>query len=333
MNDPMVSVCIPTWNGAERLERCLSSLVEATRRVSYEVIVVDNGSSDGTPEMLRERFPWVVLLRNPDNMGFAHAINQAAQVARGKYLAFVNNDIVFINDALSALAEYLEKASDKVEVVGPQILLPGGTIQYSMSYFPSLIRFLLDAFFVFKVYSVLRRRNIPCLAVSDDLKYREVNCPVEWVIGAFMMVKRDVFIATGMFDERFFFGNEDIDFCWRIRKLGGYVCYCPEARVLHEHAGSFKKALDPKGGTDLEERTIRRQVEGWAGLEYLMSKHRGRTYAVAFHIVRRLWGISRVILWGTKWLFNLLTGKSDPIVSAYMRSSWHLVVGRALLRR
>jgi len=331
MDEPIVSVCIPTWNGAERLERCLSSLVKATRKVSYEVIVVDNASSDKTPEMLRERFPWVILLQNPDNKGFAYAMNQAAQIARGRYLAFVNNDIVFIDDALSVLSEYLEKAPDKVKVVGPQILLPGGTVQYSMSYFPNLTRFLLDAFFVFEVYSVLRRRRIPCLAVSNDLKYREINCPVEWVIGAFMMVKRDVFIASGMFDERFFFGNEDIDFCWRIRKLGGYVSYCPKARVLHEHAGSFKKPLESKGETDLKERIIRRQVEGWAGLEYLVAKHRGRTYGIAFHIVRRLWGISRVILWGTRGIANLLTGKYDPIASAYTRSSWYLVIGRALL--
>lgn len=328
MDGLMVSVCIPTWNGAERLEKCLDSLIGKTHDVRYEVIVVDNGSTDGTSDKLRARFPWVNLIQNRTNAGFAHAINQAARIAKGKYLAFVNNDIVLVSDALSVLFRYLETAPHDVAVVGPRIELPGGAVQYSMSHFPTAFRFLLDAALVFKAYSVLRGRNIPCLAVADDKKYDVEDCSVDWLIGAFLMVRRDTFLEMGMFDERFFFGNEDIDFCWRVHQLGGHVCYCPEARVVHEHSGSFKGGAGGEGLSSLQARIVRRQVQGWRGLEELVAKHRGPVHAFGFRMTKRFWALSRILLWGGKGLVGLLTGKRDGLVLAYLVSSWRLMTER-----
>jgi GT2 family glycosyltransferase/tetratricopeptide (TPR) repeat protein len=210
------SIIIPVFNKLELTRQCLTTLASITTMPEYEVIVVDNASSDGTAEFLTELGGDVQVISNPENYGFAVACNQGANAARGEFLLFLNNDTIPTDGWLNALVDEVERHPD-VAVVGSKLLYEDGTIQHAGVAFSRI---------VFTPYHIYRKFPADSPMVN---RRREFQC----VTGACMLVRRDVFEQAGRFDEGFKNGFEDVDLCLKIRERGWRIVYRPDSVVYH----------------------------------------------------------------------------------------------------
>ncbi len=210
------SIIIPVCNKAELTANCLTALAHHTQRTTYEVILVDNGSTDETPSLLTSLGRDVQVIRNAENLGFAKACNQGAKVARGRYLVFLNNDTIPQPDWLDALVREVEEYPD-VAVVGSKLLYPDETVQHAGVAFSrkDRIPYHLYQGFPANAPAVNRRRELQC------------------VTAACMLIRREVFLTVGGFDEGYRNGFEDIDLCLKVRERGHRVVYQPHSVVIH----------------------------------------------------------------------------------------------------
>lgn len=229
-----VSICIVNWNGCEVLADLLESLHKLTDTASIEVIVVDNGSADRSPEMVRHLFPWVQLITNDMNLGFARANNQAARAASGRLLYFLNNDTLVPAGSIDTLVRFLDEHPD-ASAVGPQLIYPDGSTQPSCRNLP-LLGALLHHVRLLRWTGLFR---------SAHRHYRRVELKpdhtveVEHVGGAALLVTREAFDTCEGWDEGFAFGFEDADLCARLRTQGP-LFYMGGARVTHRRGVSSK---------------------------------------------------------------------------------------------
>ncbi|WP_447973761.1 glycosyltransferase [Nitrospira sp. Kam-Ns4a] len=210
------SIIIPVFNKVELTRQCLTALAQVTHGVTYEVIVVDNASSDETPAFLRSLGGDVQIIRNPDNRGFATACNQGAHAARGQYLVFLNNDTIPLPGWLTALVDEAEQHPE-VAIVGSRLLYPDGTIQHAG------IAFSRTWFRPYHLY-----RGFPADAAVVNRR-RDLQA----VTAACCLVRREAYEAVGGFDEAYRNGFEDVDLCLRIRDRGGRIVYQPRSVLYH----------------------------------------------------------------------------------------------------
>lgn len=224
---PIVSVCIANWNCKDLLRNCLASLFDRPQGVSFEVIVVDNASTDGAAEMVAAAFPTVRLLRNPANLGFSRANNQAAAVARGHYFFFLNNDTVVPRGTLGQLAVFA-KAHPEVGMIGPKLIGADGNPQISYRRAPTYSALLhriglLRWTGIFrKAYSEYRRDTYEPNGVKS----------VEALMGAAVFLPREAFERSGRWDERYGFGGEDLDLSAQVRRKNTVV-YHGDVSIIH----------------------------------------------------------------------------------------------------
>ncbi len=235
---PRLSVIIVSWNVRELLARALASLHTAWKDAEgMEVIVVDNASTDGSPAMVRRRFPGVHLIVNRENRGFTGGNNQGIRAARGDFLFLLNPDTEVLDDALHRLITFAQ-AHPNVGVVGPQLLNPDGSVQSSRRRFPTLPILFLESTWLQPIAppSLLRRYY-----VQDRPDH--LTQDVDWVTGAAMFVRREVVETVGGLDESFFMYSEELDWCRRIRQAGWRVVYYPEARIIHYEGRSSEQVI------------------------------------------------------------------------------------------
>lgn len=230
-----MSVCIANWNCRNLLRACLHSLLRQPQGVPLEVIVVDNASTDGAPEMTAEEFPEVILVRNDSNRGFGAASNQAAALARSPYLFFLNNDTVVPPETISKMVEYA-KTHPEAGIIGPRLCDAAGRTQVSCRPRPTVTT-LLHRTSLLRWTGLLRR---------DYRRYRRdvLAGPsgaraVETLMGAAMLVPRRVFFAVGRWDEDYTFGGEDFDLSTRIGQRHPLI-YLPEVSVVHHSRSSTR---------------------------------------------------------------------------------------------
>jgi GT2 family glycosyltransferase len=234
MSRPLVSLITVNLNGRAHLDHFLQSvLAQDYSHDSLEVIVVDNGSADGSVDFLRAEHPEVRVLANDENVGFARANNQAAETARGHYLALLNNDMRLEPSWVRRMVACLEEAPSDVVCAGSLILNWDG----------SLIDFG-GATLAFNGIGFQKHAQTPLdtgrLARPEAMLF---------ACGGALMVERDVYLETGGFDEDYFAYLEDVDFGWRLWVLGFRVFFCPEAVVYHRHNAtssqfdSYRKAV------------------------------------------------------------------------------------------
>lgn len=210
------SIVIPVWNRADLTEQCLVKLGEVTDGVTFEVIIVDNGSTDRTPELLAQLSGDVQVIRNVENRGFAAACNQGARAARGRYVVFLNNDTLPLAGWLTPLVEELDRHPE-VSVAGSKLLFADGTVQHAGVVFTREVPLGYHVFY----------RDDP--AQPRVNRRRELNC----VTGACMIVRPEVFRSLGGFDEGYRNGFEDVDFCVQVRQQGGKIVYQPRSVLYH----------------------------------------------------------------------------------------------------
>jgi asparagine synthase (glutamine-hydrolysing) len=225
---PDLSLVIVNWNTREKLRDCLASIRQHLAGVSYEVLVVDNDSSDGSAAMVEEEFPDVRLIRNEDNVGFGRANNQAMRLARGEWFLLLNSDTLLTDDSVARLFQRIRREPEPV-VAHCRLVLPDGRTQHSAYRFPSL---RLSTFEALGFYKLMPRERVGTTLLSGYWDYEEER-DVDWVAGAFMLMPREVFDRTGGFDESLFMYGEDMEWCYRIRDGGWPIRYYPDASVMH----------------------------------------------------------------------------------------------------
>ena len=268
MNQPDFSIIVVNWNTRDLLRQCLASVYSEPAEVTLDVIVVDNGSSDDSQEMVRREFPAVRLVENEANVGFAAANNQAMRIALGRIFLLLNSDAYLLPGALDKLARFMDSAP-QAAVVGPQVLNPDGTIQPSCFRFPTLLDIGFESFFLTRLFprsDLFNRRN---LGGFDRRSLREVD----WVSGACLAVRREVAEEAGPMDEGFFMYAEEADWCLRIRESGHRIFFYPGAEGIH-HGGQSAKH-------------IRAEMlpRGFASRFRYFEKHYGRGYARAIRLL------------------------------------------------
>lgn len=201
-----ISIIIVTYNTADLLAPCLNSVMPRSD-LGLEVIVVDNASQDDSAAMVSRDFPWVKLIANESNAGFARANNQALKVSTGEYVYFLNPDTVVQPGAFEAMIGFMESHRD-VGLAGTRILNPNGSVQSSVE----------------RRYPGERRAQKDLRGLPGD---------IAWVLGASMVARRAIVEELGGFDEGFFLYGEEQDLCLRIRKAGWKIGFVTDAVVVH----------------------------------------------------------------------------------------------------
>lgn len=230
-----VSIVIVNYNTCELLEACLTSLLTSLVNVHFEIWVVDNASSDGSADMVENRFPLVHCIRNSVNLGFARANNKAMCQVAGRYVVLLNSDTIMIPMALETIVSFMDKHQG-VGICGGQLLNQDGSLQNSIASIPSLATELLN--------KSLLRRFFPNKYLGKEL-HIEHPLEVESIIGACMVVSRAAIEDVGLLDERYFFFFEETDWCLSMRKAGWKVFFHPHAKIFHLQGGSAKKVPIP----------------------------------------------------------------------------------------
>ncbi len=228
-----LSVIIVNWNTRDLLAQCLESVYANPPNGEFEIIVVDNGSSDGSVDMVRERFPEVLLIENLENTGFARANNQAIRISAGRYIQLLNSDAMVTPDSLEAMATFMD-FHPQAGVVGPMLINRDGSFQASFAEFPTLWTELC-------LLTGISRLVIGPYAPSPRPKLYAVPEQVDWVAGAAIMVRRAAIDRVGLMDETYAFYSEETDWCWRMNQWGWQVWYIPLIKVYHIGAASSRK--------------------------------------------------------------------------------------------
>jgi hypothetical protein len=232
-----ISIIIVTWNGRQFAWECLDSLRSYGDNPKVEVIVVDNASTDGAPEVLEQDFPWVRLIRNSANLGFAKANNIGIAASAGKYVCLINSDVKVPADCLRKMQAYME-ANPSVGMLGPQMLCPSGLVGRSYMRFPTFWRGFCDALALRRLFPNSRSLTGIMMTDFDNSQTAEVDVLNGWLL----MVRREALEQVGLLDERFFMYGEDIDWSYRFQKAGWKRVYFAGARAFHYGGGSSELA-------------------------------------------------------------------------------------------
>ncbi len=238
---PIVSIIIINWNTRALTADCLKSVAEEADRLAaqrgetaqLETIVVDNGSTDGSVAYLRATFPWIRLLANQKNVGFAAANNQGLEECTGQYVLLLNSDTKVLPGAIEALINFMESHPD-VGAVGSRYLNGDGTLQSSCYPAPSLSREFWRMFHLDKIYAY---GTYPMHRWST-----ETPRPVDTVQGASLLLRREIATQLGLFDTSYFMYSEEVDLCRRIRQEGWWIYWVPASRIIHYGGQSTRLA-------------------------------------------------------------------------------------------
>lgn len=276
--DATVSVIIVTWNGKRYALECLASLHERESDLPIEIIVVDNGSTDGTPDAILEQYPDVLLIRNNANLGFAKANNIGMSQSHGKFVTLVNSDVVLPSGCLTKMVQYLEQ-NPGIGVLGPKMLSPDGSIGQSVMRLPTVWNTVCCAL---GLHRVLPASPTFGSFLLDSYPYDKID-DVEVLTGWFWMVPRAALQQVGGLDEQFFMYGEDIDWCHRFLEAGWRVVFYSDAEALHYGAASSAEA------------PTRFYVEmRRANLQYF-GKHRGWTGKLGYLLATWVHELARIV--------------------------------------
>lgn len=223
-----LTIVIIVHNERDFLIRCLESIYSQRTKLSFNTILVDNGSQDGAVDAAKERFPEINLIRNTKNRGVAFARNQGIVNAQGRYILLLDADTLVLPQAIDKLVEFMESHKD-IGLLGPKLVDARGNLQFSCRRYHTILIPLLRrlSFLPFIVRSALFKRYH-----MQDWNHSEVK-EVEHIIGACQLIRQDAQRKVGLLDNRMFYGWEDTDYCIRMCKNGYKIFYYPDASVIH----------------------------------------------------------------------------------------------------
>lgn len=269
-----LTISIVNYNTKDLVGECLNSIYKIKGKIEFEVIVIDNASSDGSAELIEKKFPEAKLIKNRQNLGFAKANNQAIKQSKGRYILLCNPDVVIRSNSLDKMIEFME-THQRVGALGCKILNPDQTVQTSNNNFPNLFTAFLHIFQLKKMVPNPRTREkigrrwkmLPGVTLReyfrvywDSDRIREV----EWATAACLLVRRETVKEVGLLDENFFMYYEDTDWCYRMQEKGWKIFYFPLFEVFHyveKSSGEFNS---------------KRFIEKYKSMHYYFWKHRGK---------------------------------------------------------
>lgn len=276
--EPNLSIVIVCMNNKKYLEPCLRSLYDAGLSHRFEVVVTDNGSTDGTQAMLREKFPAVQLIQNDRNVGLSRASNQGIQATRGRYVLLLNDDTLVNGTSLDAMVDYLD-THPKVGAVGGRLLNPDGSFQAAGNSFPSL----LEEFLITTRLGNLIWPNYP------DRDYPNQETPVDWIGSACLLLRRQALDQVGLLDETYFIYGDETDLQYRLKKAGWQVVYLPNVTTIHY------------GGRSMNRWRRRKMV--YRGKMLFFRKNYGFWQASLFRIMLGSLSLLKLGIWGIASIF------------------------------
>ncbi len=278
-----LSIIIVNWNSAAFIKRCLASIYANTKELVFDIVVVDNGSSDGCGEIVRRQFPGVIFIQNEENIGFARANNLGFDHSVGRNILFLNPDTEIIGAALQEMLSFLESRAD-AGAVGCKLLNSDLSLQTScIQRFPSILNQALDADYL--------RAMFPKSALwGTKPLYGNSGRPaaVDVISGACLMIKRSVFEKVGRFATDYFMYAEDADLCYKIKQAGWKSYYVDRASVIH-HGGC---SSDAKPENNFAAIMMRESL-----LKFMWLR-RGKWYAAAYQWTMALVAVFRLFLLG-----------------------------------
>lgn len=256
-----VSIVIVNYNTIELLLNAIDSVKEKTIGITYEIIVVDNNSSDNSEQIIIKKYSNdVTYIKLSENIGFGRANNEGFKIAKGRNVLCLNPDTLLINNAIKILNDYLDE-NENVGVVGSQLYFEDGRKQYSYNIaFPSISELIKRFCFVAKIISIKKRHPI-------IQPYKVAS-----VVGASMMIRSDIISLTGGFNPAFFMYAEEDEWCYRIIKLNYNVFHIPQSKVTH---------LDGRSFSDSKDRIIRR----FMGLDTFLNSVYSPSYVKLYYFV------------------------------------------------
>lgn len=235
------SIIIINWNTKDLLINCLNSIYKTIKNLTFEIWVVDNGSSDGSALAIKAHFPDVKIIENKENLGFAKANNQALRQIKGRYAVLLNSDTILTDGAIETIIRFMEK--DKtIGICGGQLLNADETRQNSIANIPTLYTELLN--------KSLLRKLFPKKYLGKEHHFKE-PIEVESIIGACMVVRKEAIDDVGLMDEDYFFFFEETDWCLNMKKKGWKIYHHPGAKIYHLQGQSAGKV------------NIRARIEYW----------------------------------------------------------------------
>lgn len=224
-----VSIIIVSYNTSELLADCLNSIKVATSKLTMEIFVVDNNSSDGSAEMVKKDFPNVKLIANKENVGFSKANNQALKKASGKYILILNPDTRLMPETIKIMKNYMDK-NQSVAVSTCRVELPNGRLDADCRrHFPTPWRAFCHFSRLSKLFKGSKLFDQYYVGYLSDKTEHELDA----CVGAFMFIRCTAIEKVGYFDEDFFFYGEDLDWCWRFKDAGYKITYYPQTKIIH----------------------------------------------------------------------------------------------------
>lgn len=232
-----LSILIVNYNTCQLTLDAIRSVYNSHTSYKYEVILIDNHSTDHTVERVREEFPQVIIIENEDNVGFSKANNQGLKIAKGRFILLLNSDTVIQPDTLDVMIKFMDTHS-KIGASGCKVLLPDGSLDKACKRgFPTPLSSFYYAFGISKLFPNNPRFNQYQLSHLDPNK----DYPVDSLVGAFMLVRREAIEQVGLLDEQFFMYGEDIDWCYRIKQAGWEIYYYPYTSIIHYKGASSRR--------------------------------------------------------------------------------------------
>ena len=222
-----LSVVLICWNSLHHLQGALASLQEAlTTEIDKEIIIIDNGSTDGTDLYIAQHYPTARYMRLPENRGVAYARNRGIELAQGRYVWLLDDDTIVNREAITTMLAYMEE-NPTCGMCGCKLVNSAGETQQSYKRYPGLS---------VKVANVLHTL-LRCRGAQRDSYAAEIAAGVpfepEYIIGACQLIRHDVIEKIGLLDEKIFYGPEDADYCLRIRQAGMHIAYLPQVSIIH----------------------------------------------------------------------------------------------------
>jgi len=273
-----ISVIIVSWNARKFLQGCLESLRRVSRERLAEIIVVDNASTDDSPELVSECFPEVTLIRAKENLGFARANNLGIKHATGAYLALINSDVIVHADCLERLSDFLDN-HPTIGLVGPRVVGGDGHLQITCRRLPTIWNYFCCVLGLDRLFA-----RCPLFSGFEMRHWNyDLQGDVQVLSGCFWLARAAAVRKVGGLDEQFFFYAEDMDWCKRFLDAGWRVCYFPEAKATHFGGGSSSNA------------PLRYSIEMLrANLKY-WQKHHGRLGQSAYFALALLYHSFRLV--------------------------------------
>lgn len=232
-----VSIIVLNYNTCRLTMDCLRSVYDSETNFVYEIILIDNNSRDDSVEKISREFPGVMLIANSENVGYARGNNQGMEVASGRYVLLLNSDTVVLKDTLQTMISFMDGRPD-LGASGCKVILPDGSLDKACKRgFPTPSASFYYAFGFSKLFPDRPRFNGYQLGYLDP----DQDYPVDCLVGAFMLLRRETIEQVGGLDEDFFMYGEDLDWCFRIKEAGWGIYYYPKTSIIHLKGGSARR--------------------------------------------------------------------------------------------